>query len=200
MRRLNKTMDNLDRDKLSVEETFLIAPCGIYCGACDRFLGKSNELANELYRVIDGFNIVDVAPIVLGVDHDKMQEFLAVLAKLRDAAICPGCNAGGGNPVCAIKACAQDKKFLTCAECEKMPCNLIAPQHTNDPMTACVHLEIITKRYSNWNIKNLEHIKEVGYRQFVDELQEKVKIGFLTSDVISSEPVIKQALDKLNRL
>jgi len=79
-----------------------------------------------------------------------------------------------------------------------MPCNLIAPQHNNDPMTACVHLEIITKRYANWNIKNLEHIKEVGYRQLVDEMQEKVKKGFLTSDVISSEPVITQALDKFN--
>lgn len=189
-------MHNLDRDKLTPKETYLIAPCGIYCGACDRFLGKSNELARELYRVIDGFNIVDVAPIVLGVDQDKMQEFLAVLAKLRDAVICPGCNAGGGNPVCPVKACAQEKGFLTCAECEKMPCNLIEPKHTNDPMTACVHLEIITKRYANWNIKNLEHIKEVGYRQLVDEMQEKVKKGFLTSDVISSELVITHALAK----
>ena len=193
---MNKTMHNLDRNKLTTIETYLIAPCGIYCGACDRFLGKSNELAKELYRVIDGFNIVDVAPIVLGVDQDKMQEFLAVLAKLRDAVICPGCNAGGGNPVCPVKACVQDKGFLTCAECDKMPCNLIAPQHNNDPMTACVHLEIITKRYANWNIKNLEHIKAVGYRQLLDEMQEKVKKGFLTSDVISSEPVITQALNK----
>jgi hypothetical protein len=191
-------MNNLDRDKLTKEETYLIAPCGIYCGACDRFLGKSNELAKELYRVIDGFNIVDVAPIVLGVEQDNMREFLAVLAKLRDAVICPGCNAGGGNPVCPIKACAQGKGFLTCAECEKMPCNLIEPKHTNDPMTACVHLEIITKRYSNWNIKNLEYIKKVGYRQLVDEMQEKVKKGFLTSYVISSEPVITHALNKFN--
>jgi hypothetical protein len=195
---MNKTMHNLDRNKLTTKETYLIAPCGIYCGACDRLLGKSNELAKELYRVIDGFNIVDVAPIVLGVDQDKMQEFLAVLAKLRDAVICPGCNAGGGNPVCMVKACVQDKGFLTCAECDKLPCSLIAPQHNNDPMTACVHLEIITKRYANWNIKNLEHIKAVGYRQLLDEMQEKVKKGFLTSDVISSEPVITQALNKFN--
>ena len=191
-------MYNLDRDKLATEETYLIAPCGIYCGACDRFLGKSNELAKELYRVIDCFNIVDVAPIVLGVDQDKMKEFLSVLAKLGDAGICPGCNAGGGNPVCPIKTCAQEKKFLTCAECDKMPCHLIEPQHNNDPMAACVYLEIITKRYANWNIKNLEHIKAVGYRKLVDEMQEKVKKGFLTSDVISSEPVITQALDKFN--
>lgn len=193
-------MNNLDRDKLTKEETYLIAPCGIYCGACDRFLGKSNKLAKELYRVIDGFNIVDVSPIVLGVEQDAMREFLAVLAKLRDAVICPGCNAGGGNPVCPIKVCAQERGFLTCAECEKMPCNLIEPKHDNDPMNACVYLDIITKRYSSWNIKNLEHIKAVGYRQLVDEMQEKVKKGFLTSDVISSEQVITQALDKLNRL
>jgi hypothetical protein len=195
---MNNTLHNFDKEKLATEEICLIAPCGIYCGACDRFLGKSNDLAKELYRVIDGFNIVDVAPIVLGVEQDTMKEFLEVLAKLRDAVICSGCNAGGGNPVCPIKTCAQEKGFLTCAECHKMPCNLIVPQQNNDPMNACVYLEIITKRYSNWNIKNLERIKEVGYRQFVDEMQEKVKKGFLTSDVISSEPVVSQAIEKFN--
>jgi hypothetical protein len=110
----------------------------------------------------------------------------------------PGCNAGEGNPLCPVKTCLQGKGVLTCSECEKMPCNLIEPKQTNDPMSACVHLEIITKRYANWNIKNLERIKEAGYRQLVYEMQGKVKKGFLTSDVISSDPVVTQALEKFN--
>jgi len=57
---------------------------------------------------------------------------------------------------------------------------------------------MITKRYANWNIKNLKRIREVGYRKFVDEMQEKVKSGFLTSDVISSEMVITESIEKMN--
>ena len=55
-----KNMKSLDRDKLKKEETYLIAPCGIYCGACDPFLEKSKCHAKELHRIIKGFNITDV--------------------------------------------------------------------------------------------------------------------------------------------
>jgi hypothetical protein len=194
---MEKNMDDLGRKKLTENETYLVAPCGIFCGACDPFLGKSRELAKELYRVINGFNIVDVAPLVLNIEQDKMKEFLEILDKLGQAITCPGCNAGGGNPACPIKLCAQEKGFLTCADCEKMPCSLIEPKCENNPMAPCAYLEIITKRYANWNIKNLERIREVGYRQYVDEMQEKVKKGFMTSDVISSEMVITESLNKM---
>jgi hypothetical protein len=56
---------------------------------------------------------------------------------------------------------------------------------------------MITKRYAGWNIKNLERIQEVGYRKFVDEMQKQVKNGFLTSDIISGEMVITEAIQKM---
>jgi hypothetical protein len=37
----------------------------------------------------------------------------------------------------------------------------------------------------------------VGYRQYVDEMQDKVKGGLLTSDVISSEMVVTEAMKKM---
>ena len=191
-------MENLARDKIKKEEICLVAPCGIYCGACDPFLGRSKDLAKELYRIINGFNIVDVAPIVLDIEQEKMKEFMVILEKLGMGKQCPGCNEGGGNPVCPIKMCAKEKGFLTCAECEKMPCNLIEPDKKNDQTGACFYLEMIMKRYSNWNIKNLERIQEIGYRQFIDEMQEKVKNGFLTSDVISSDMVITDSIQKMS--
>ncbi len=52
-------------------------------------------------------------------------------------------------------------------------------------MSAPAILEMITKRYAGWNLENLKRIQEVGYRKFIDEMQAKVKKGFLTSDVIS---------------
>jgi len=56
---------------------------------------------------------------------------------------------------------------------------------------------MITKRYANWNMENLQRIREVGYRQFIDEMQQKVQKGFLTSDVISGEMVVTEFLEKM---
>ena len=58
-------------------------------------------------------------------------------------------------------------------------------------------LELVTRRYANWNIENLERVREAGYRQFIDEMQEKVKQGFMTSDVISSDMVVTEAMTKM---
>ena len=102
-------MRKLDRDKITKEETYLVAPCGIYCGACDPFLGKGKELAKELYRIIDGFNIQDVAPIMFGLEQEKMKEFLSILKQISEAKKCPGCLAGGGNPTCPMKVCTGKK-------------------------------------------------------------------------------------------
>ncbi len=58
-------------------------------------------------------------------------------------------------------------------------------------------LEMITKRYAKWNLENLKRIQERGYRRFIGEMQEKVKNGFLTSDVISPEMVVTEFLEKM---
>lgn len=188
-------MDELGRAQLNAEEASLIAPCGIYCGACDAFLGKSRDLAKELYRILKGFNMVDVAPIVLEVEQERMKDFMVILERISRGTRCAGCNAGGGNPYCPIKKCTAEKEYLTCAQCHTMPCHLLAADDEEDPMGVCFYLDMITRRYAQWNIRNLERIRAVGYRQFVDEMREKVKDGFLTSDVISSEMVITKALE-----
>lgn len=191
-------MKKLDRDKMSKDNINLIAPCGIFCGACDPFLGKSKELAKELYRIIDGFNMRDVAPIVLGVEQEKIKEFLGILKQISEARKCPGCLAGGGNPGCPMKSCTAEKGYLTCAECERLPCSVEETETGADPMSAPAMLKMITRRYAGWNLENLKRIQEVGYRSFIDEMQEKVKQGFLTSDVISDEMVVTEFLNSLN--
>jgi hypothetical protein len=79
-----------------------------------------------------------------------------------------------------------------------MPCYISEQGSERESMEAPFFLEMITKRYADWNIKNLKRIREVGYRKFVDEMQEKVKSGFLTSDVISSDMVITESIEKMN--
>ena len=67
----------MEKDKISEEETHLIAPCGIYCGACDAFLGKGKELAKELFRITDGMNILDVGSVMLGTGQKNIKSFLS---------------------------------------------------------------------------------------------------------------------------
>ena len=191
-------MKHLDRDKLKKEETCLIAPCGIYCGACDAFLEKSKGQAQELYRILKGFNNADVSSFTIGIEKERMVDFLHILEQMSQAKKCSGCLGGGGNPECPIKVCAKKLGYLTCAECDKMPCRINEEGSEGESMEAPFFLDMISKRYANWNIQNLKRIREVGYRTFVDEMQEKVKRGFLTSDVISSDMVITEAIERMN--
>ena len=190
--------ENLDQHRVTEEERCLIAPCGIYCGACDMFLGRSKELTTELYRIMNGFNFADVGPAVMGIEQQKAQDFLDMLDKWSKQEKCPGCFNGGGSPVCSIRACAQNQGFLTCAECGRMPCNEHPGDGKGQPQDPGGWLELITKRYSHWNIDNLKRIQEIGYRSFIDEMQKRVKGGFLTSDVISREMVITEAFEKMS--
>lgn len=190
-------MDELDKNKLSKEETFLTAPCGIFCGACHVFLGKSKAMAVELHRILDGFNLPDVGPIFLDTDQERIVELLELLKKIGNQDQCPGCLAGGGNPVCPMKACTAEFGYLTCAECDKLPCYLYEDEKDGGPMGKTAILELICKRYQNWNLENLNRIKEVGYRQFIDDMQEKVQGGFLTSNVISKEMFMTELFKKM---
>ena len=189
-------VDDLGREKLSQEETYLIAPCGMCCGACDILLGKSKNLATEMHRILNGFNIADVGPFFMGIEQERIVNFLNMLKTWSQRRKCPGCLAGGGNPACPIRACSQQQGFLTCTECDKMPCYRSEQQSEGQPEGAAVFFELVTRRYANWNIGNLERIREVGYRQFVDEMQDKVKGGLMTSDVISNEMVVTEAMKK----
>jgi len=190
-------LDNLDPNELSETEKHLIAPCGIYCGACDLFLGNSRNLAKEIYRILNGFNIADVGPWAMGIQRERVEDFLNILQNWSQGSKCPGCWAGDWEShSCPIRACSQQKVFLTCAECDRMPCNHL--EEGSSP-GAAAFLGLITKRYSNWNIVNLERIRGIGYRRFVDEMQEKVRNGFLTSDVISREMVMSEATEKRKR-
>lgn len=186
-------VSNFAPNELSDSEKYLIAPCGIYCGACDIFLGNSRNLAKEMYRILNGFNIADVGPWAMGIQRERVVDFLNILQNWSQSNKCPGCWAEGGSRSCPIRACSQQQAFLTCAECDRMPCNSLEEGTSPE---AAAFLGLITKRYSNWNIVNLERIREIGYRCFVDEMQEKVRNGFLTSDVISREMVMSEATEK----
>jgi hypothetical protein len=190
-------MNNLDPNELAENEKGLIAPCGIYCGACDLLLGNSRNLAKELYRILNGFNMADIGALAMGIERERVADFLNILQNWSQGKKClgcvpGGCFPGGGIPSCPVRDCSQQRGFLTCAECDSMPCNRSEEKPSPE---AAAFFGLVIKRYSNWNIGNLERIRKVGYRRFVDEMQEKVRNGFLTSDVISREMVVSKVTE-----
>jgi hypothetical protein len=85
----------------------LVAPCGLYCGACPLYMASKDEKTAQ--AISQKFDI----PI--------------------EAAKCIGCRPAMGSPTpcrgnkCATYACAEEKGLFTCGECDDFPCNKLAP-------------------------------------------------------------------------
>ncbi|NLM98345.1 MAG: DUF3795 domain-containing protein [Halanaerobiaceae bacterium] len=76
----------------------LDAYCGLYCGACPKFMMTENGEIEE-FAAKNGLSVEDFA--------------------------CSGCKSGQVAKwcrVCKLKMCAQEKGFDSCAECRDYPC------------------------------------------------------------------------------
>lgn len=148
----------------------LIGCCGIYCGACFAYRSEIPKLAKRLANALNQEKFWKIAvPFDWVGSYKDFRKWLGFLARIR----CSGCQAGGGNPFCEIRRCCQKRGYVSCAECEEMPCQ---------------KLEWMIKRYKGWILKNLQRIKEVGYDAWLDEQRKAVEQGFKTGDVIASLP------------
>jgi hypothetical protein len=94
----------------SDQERALIAPCGIYCGACRRYLAGTDKALREQIAEERGVPVEEVY-------------------------VCAGCRPmrgrvkmAGGEPACDTYACAvNDKKVEFCYQCQDFPCPKLAP-------------------------------------------------------------------------
>jgi hypothetical protein len=94
----------------SDEERELVAPCGIYCGACRRYLARTDRALREQIAKERG-------------------------TPLEEVYVCAGCRPmrgrvkmAGGEPACDTYACAiNDKKVEFCYQCDEFPCLKLAP-------------------------------------------------------------------------
>jgi hypothetical protein len=90
--------------------TEMIAPCGLNCAACEAYLATAANDQVELEKIAakwcTEYNAPDIA--VAGVT-------------------CLGCGSSTGPwcghcAECEIRACAQGRGYVTCAECTDYPC------------------------------------------------------------------------------
>lgn len=87
-----------------MDDSKLIAPCGVYCGVCPYLIAYKNNDTNLKEKLAKN----------IGISPDDV--------------ICEGCNSE--LPFlfckeCKIKACVQKKGLESCAECEEFPCKRV---------------------------------------------------------------------------
>ena len=111
-------------------EKDLTACCGLYCGDCIPSHTRLFGLLEELDELAKELNLDDYAELIARRDaafeeYPAFERMLTALAGLR----CPSpCRTGGGKPSCPIKACAREKGFEGCWECEdRVECGLLQP-------------------------------------------------------------------------
>ncbi|MFX1258120.1 MAG: DUF3795 domain-containing protein [Promethearchaeota archaeon] len=186
---------SLKLDDVEGEDRGILAPCGILCLGCDYHIGDALEAAKKLQRIWEGWNMVDVAPL-MGLNRNGMKTTLRTLNKYikkNKRGKCPGCFKGGfSSQVCGIAKCVKSKGFWTCAECEDYDPNSEIPcPHINSNLLTNKgqFMKMICTRYSRDPVQNLKKCREIGYPAFIKEAKDKVKDGWRTWQIISKEMV-----------
>lgn len=129
----------------------LIAYCGLYCGDCLFYKGEIADLARDLRKVLRQEKFERVTKSIPFIKHYKeCYETLGVMVRLRCK---KGCLAGGGNPFCKIRRCAQKKRFRGCWEC--------------DEFQSCKKLATLEVAHKDEHIKNIKAIKKLGLRKLL---------------------------------
>jgi hypothetical protein len=91
-----------------IQNRDLMAPCGLYCGACGIYIATRDE--NEKFKAVMGR--------VYGTEPEETQ--------------CRGCmqpdppkKLYGYCKTCEIRSCVRSKDYYSCHQCDKWPCTLI---------------------------------------------------------------------------
>jgi hypothetical protein len=124
----------------SENRELLVAPCGLYCGACPMYLATRDKDEGKIKALLQQFNSRDSS---------------LTIADLQ----CDGCIAGGRVASfcreCAMRDCAEKKQRVArCADCGDFPCKLIA-DFNDDGMLH--HAEVL---------ENCRGIREMGIAEW----------------------------------
>ncbi|MFX1296130.1 MAG: DUF3795 domain-containing protein [Promethearchaeota archaeon] len=195
---------SLKLEDVREEDRGILSPCGILCLGCDIHLGEGVEAAKQLKKIWEGWNMEDLGPL-LGLRLKGIQSTLKTLNKyidMNERGNCPGCSQGAPMAnACGIALCAKSKGYWTCAECEDYNPDSDSPcPHSKEGVVptsdSSKMMKIICTRYSGNTIENLKRCQEIGYSAFIKEAQEKVKNGWRTWQIISSDMVFTEATKK----
>ena len=94
--------------------------------------------------------------------YPEFDEFWKVLQNISQMdKTCPGCYGGCGDPDCAIRKCAEERKLKLCADCKDFPCQKLTD---------------FTRRYP-FILENNLRIREIGLEKWLLEQDALVAQG-----------------------
>jgi hypothetical protein len=132
--------------------------CGIWCGSCPAGNGSVVELTRRYEETIKRNQLEKWAPK----DFD-FKEFMKGLASLQRVPLCQGCLKGGGNPTCAIRICAKEKKLSNCNQCKLL--------------TSCKNFDMLEKSHPNIK-QDLLKTKNTNQKKLVEKWKTELKEKF----------------------
>jgi hypothetical protein len=153
---------------LKESQKSLVGCCGLYCGGCGIYQGRIKQAVENLRCVIGAYGFDKIMPELA--KWEPAFQHYAEFEKVTDGLVklfgeCPGCIGGGGDPNCAVRECAKQKAYATCAECTEME--------------KCEKVQ----RYGGPHaIEGLRKIRAVGVDKWVEEMQKKVNTGYCYLD------------------
>lgn len=134
--------------------------CGIWCGSCIVGNGILRELTRRYEELIKGYGLKDWGPK----DFD-FREFEKGLSSIQTLPFCPGCLKGGGRESCEIRACAAERNFAECIEC--------------DQTAKCVNLEILQKMRTGARRAGLiVKTQKTGQKELIEKWTDEIKNRF----------------------
>ncbi|MFH0949241.1 MAG: DUF3795 domain-containing protein [Candidatus Aenigmatarchaeota archaeon] len=97
--------------------------CGILCGKCIKGKGESKKKSEQILEDMQESGLdhwQQHEPKQESFNYDDLKKGLKWLTSFD----CNGCHAGGGNPECIIRKCAEEKRLNNCGKCPEMPCDI----------------------------------------------------------------------------
>jgi len=91
--------------------------CGLYCENC-AVKAKVEPASKLLYEEMKKAGFEDIIHFI-----PDGESFWRFLKSVSQEGACLSCQEGSGNPGCAVRICAKEKKIEMCALCNEYPCD-----------------------------------------------------------------------------
>ena len=167
---------------------YKITTCGLNCDLCDSNTTKMQDSTKYLFKVFED-------PMIQGVvlmfnpefKKENFSGFVNTLDLLKDYPTCPGCKE---RTDCPINQCAKQKKINSCSQCEFLDleagmCKAV-PEQPQTPMMppAPIFFQGLSKRYQNWNVKNLITLANGDKDKINNKIEKMIKEGKTSRDIL----------------
>jgi len=130
--------------------------CGLFCGDCPSHTGVIADLCRDLRKELRYYNFdktaQSLATISFFKEFQKYQDCYEVLGAMVKLRCRNACRAGGGNPWCKIRKCAQKKNLNGCWECSDFE--------------SCDKLKTLNPNHGVAYIRNLQILHRKGVKEF----------------------------------